>query len=169
MANLLLPEAGSNILKLAVFVLAIQALVGGGFLQGTQVLDEGSDLDVVEVLLVDEGGDDGLAAIPGDLEVGVLLVDVLCQEVDAHRVAVAAHEGDAGDVVAVFPDEGIDGIGIEGEADVFPEVMAMTPGTVTRAIRDVNCQCHFVGYLLKYYACVNVLQHRLIRQSVITA
>ena len=71
MANLFLPEAGSNILKLAILVLAIQALVGGWFLQGTQVPDERADLDVVEVLFVDGRGDDRLAAIPGDFELGV--------------------------------------------------------------------------------------------------
>ena len=96
-------------------------------------------------------------------------MDILSQEVDALGIVVASHEGDASDVIAIFFDEGIDGIGIKGEAYVLPEVMAMTPRTVTRAITDVNCQCHFVGYLLKYYACIDVLQHRLIRQSVITA
>ena len=35
----------------------------------------------------------------------------------------------------------------------------MTARTVTRAIRNVYCQCHFIGYLLKYNTCINVLKH----------
>lgn len=50
---LLLPKAGGDILKVAIGVLAVEALVGGGLLQGTKVLDEGTDLDIVEVVLVD--------------------------------------------------------------------------------------------------------------------
>ena len=157
MANLFLPKAGGNILKLALLIPAIQALVGCRTFQWPQMLDERADLDVVEVLFVDGRGDDRLAAIPGDFELGVLFVDVLRQQVDTLRIAVATHEGDTGNVVAVLFYEGIDGIGIERQANILPEIMAMTPGTVTRAIRDVNCQCHFVGYLLEYYARVDVL------------
>ena len=121
------------------------------------MLDEGTNLDIVEVLFVDSRGDNRLAAIPSNFELGVLFVDVLRQQIDTLRIAVATHEGDTGNVVAVLFYEGIDGIGIEGEANILPEIMAMTPRTVTRAIRDVNCQCHFVGYLLEYYARVDVL------------
>ena len=166
---LLSPETIGNVFKYPVDVTTIKTLVGGDRLQRTKMLDIGSHLDVVEVLLVDGGRDNGLAAVPCHLELGVLLVDILCQQVDALRVVVAAHEGEAGDVLAILIDEGIDGIGIQGEADVFPKVMAVTPRTVTRAIGNVNCQCHFVGYLLKYYASVDVLQHRLVCHSVVTA
>jgi hypothetical protein len=30
---------------------------------------------------------------------------------------------------------------------------------VTRAITDVNCQCHFVGYLLENDASIDVFKH----------
>ena len=73
------------------------------------MFDEGAYLDVVEIVFVDKGRDDGLAAVPGHLELGMLLVDVLCQNVHALGVAVAAHEGDAGDVVAELLDEGVEG------------------------------------------------------------
>ena len=155
--SLFLPESEGDVFEFAFVGAAVEALVGGWFLQGTQVPDERADLDVVEVLFVDGRGDDRLAAIPGDFELGVLFVDVLRQQIDTLRIAVATHEGDTGNVVAELFYEGIDGIGIERQANVFPEIMAMTPGTVTRAIRDVNCQCHFVGYLLEYYARVDVL------------
>ena len=155
----LFPEARGDVLEVALVGAAVEALVGGGFLQGAQVLDEGADLDVVEVILVDEGGDDGAAAIPGDAQLGVFLVDVLRQLVDTPWVVVAAHEGDAGEVGAVFPDKVVEGLGGQRQAHILPEVMAMTPRTVTRAIRDIDCQCHFVGYLLKYYSGIDVLQH----------
>ena len=166
---LFLPEAGSDVLELTLGVLTIEALVGGGLLQRTKVLDERTYLYIVEVLLIDGGRDDGLATIPSHLELGMLLVDILCQDVDTLGIAVAAHESNAGDILAILFDEGIDGIGVKGETYVLPKVMAMTPRTVTRAIRDVNCQCHFVGYLLKYYASVDVLQHRLVCQGIVAA
>ena len=59
------PKAGGDVLELTVAVVAVEALVGGGLLQGAEVLDEGADLDVVEVLLINGGRDDGTAAIPG--------------------------------------------------------------------------------------------------------
>ena len=51
--KLFLPEAGGDIFEIALGSLAIEALVGGGLLQGAEVADIGADLDVVEVLLVD--------------------------------------------------------------------------------------------------------------------
>ena len=60
------PEARGDVLELAVAVVAVETLVGGGLLQGAEVLDEGADLDVVEVLLINGGRDDGTAAVPGN-------------------------------------------------------------------------------------------------------
>jgi len=46
----------------------------------------------------------------------------------------------------------------------------MTTRTVTRAITDVNRQCHFVGYLLEYYSGIDVFQHDgLVCHSVVSA
>ena len=116
----LFPEARGDVLEVALVGAAVEALVGGGFLQGAQVLDERADLDVVEVILVDEGGDDGAAAIPGDAQLGVFLVDVLRQQVDTPWVVVAAHEGDAGKVGTVFSDKVVDGLGGQRQADILP-------------------------------------------------
>ena len=58
--------------------------------------------------------------------------------------------------------EAVDGLCVEGQSDILPEVVAVTTRAVTRAIRDINCQCHFVWYLLKYDACIDVLQHKAI-------
>lgn len=153
------PEAGGDVLKLATIVLAVEPLVGGSALQGSEVLEVWPYLDVVEVGLVDCRGDAHPSAVPRHLVLRVLLVDVLRQHVHPLGVAVAPHEGDARDVTPILTDKGIDGIGVQGQADVLPEIMAVTARTVTRAVRDVDGQCHLVGYLLKHDAGVNVFQH----------
>ena len=123
------------------------------------MLEIRSYLDIVEVGLVDSRCDAYTSAVPRHLILRVLLMDVLRQHVHTLGIAVASHEGDARDVTPILTDKGIDGIGVQGQTDVLPEIMAVTPWTVTRAIRDVDCQCHFVGYLLKHDAGVNVFQH----------
>ena len=40
------------------------------------MLDEGADLDIVEVVLVDKGRDNGSPAIPGNAQFGVFFVDI---------------------------------------------------------------------------------------------
>ena len=154
------PEAGGDVLELAVAVVTVEALVGGGLLQGAQMFNEGADLDVVEVFLVDGSGDDGTAAVPSYPQLRILLVDVLCQLVHTPGVAVTAHKGDTREVLAVFIYKVIDGIRVQRQTYVLPKIMAVTPRTMTRAIRNVNCQCHFVGYLLEYNVRVHIFQHR---------
>ena len=156
---LLSPEAGGDVLELASIVLAVEPLVGGGALQGAEVLEIWPYLDVVEIGLVDSRGDAHPSAVPRHLVLRVLLVDVLRQHVHPLGVAVAPHEGDTGDVSSVLIDKGIDGIGVQRQADVLPEIMAVTARTVTRATGDIDGQCHLVGYLLKHDAGVNVFQH----------
>ena len=79
---LFLPEAEGDVFEFAVVVLTVKALVGGRILQRAEMTDEGPYLDVIEVGAGDGGGDDGLATVPGDLELRMLLVDILGQEVD---------------------------------------------------------------------------------------
>jgi len=157
--NLFPPETGGDILKLASVVLTVEALVGGGLFQGAEMLEIGTHLDVVEVALVDCRRDAYTPAVPRHLVLRVLLMDVLRQHVHALGITITPHEGDAGDIAPVLVDKSIDGIGVQGQADVLPEIMAVTPRTVTRAIRDVDGQCHLVGYLLKHNAGINVFQH----------
>ena len=166
----LFPEAKCNVLEVAFIGAAIEALIGGGFLQGTQMFDEGPDLDVVKVLFVDEGGDNGAATVPCDAQLWIFLMDVLREMINAAGIVVATHEGNAGEVRAVFLHEVVDGCCGQWQADIFPEIVTVTPRTMTRAITDVNCQCHFVGYLLKYYSGIDVLQHSgLVCHGVVTA
>ena len=118
--------------------------------------DKGSDFDVVEVGGVDGCGNDGASAIPSHTELWILLVHVLRQQIDSFRISIAAHEGDAGDVATVLDNEIVECTGVEWQSDVFPEILAVASRTVTRAIRNVNCQCHFVRNLLKNNPSVDV-------------
>ena len=158
---LLSPKAKGDILELTIHAATIKPLVGGWHLQGTKMFDVRSHLDVIEVLLVDNRRNTDTSAIPCHMELGVILVDVLCQLVDSTRVGIATHKRDAGNVCAVLRHEIINGICRQGHTHVLPEIMAVTTRAVTRAIRDINCQCHFVGYLLKNNSSINVFQHGL--------
>ena len=108
----LAPEAVGDVFEGAVLTLAIEALVGGGRLQGAQMLDIRPYLEVVEIGLVDSRRDAEAPAIPRHLELGIGLVDVLCQLVDTYGVCIATHERQAGDVGAIALNESVDGIGI---------------------------------------------------------
>ena len=90
----------------------VQSLVGGRFTQRSEVPDIRSDLDVIEIRLVDERRDHSAPAVPRHLKLRVILVDTQRQLVHPLRVTVTTHEGNASDVVAVFLHEGIDGISV---------------------------------------------------------
>ena len=134
----LAPEAVGDVLEGAVLTLAVEALVGGGRLQRSQMLDVRTYLEVVEIGLVDSRRDAEAPAIPRHLELGIGLVDVLCQLVDTNGVCIAAHKGQAGDVGAIALDEGIDSIGIQRHADVVPEVAAVASWAVAWAVGDID-------------------------------
>ena len=157
----LLPEAAGDVFPRVVVGVAVEALVGGGFVEGTQVLEVRADLDVVEVVLVDLLGDAHPAAVPSHLEVGVLLVYVLCEAVDAPWLCVASHECDAGDVLAVLGHELVYGVGGEGHAHILPQILRVAAWASAGTARDVDGQGHFVGYFLEDDSCVDVLKHSL--------
>ena len=76
--ELLSPEAGGDVVHAAVGQDVVEALVGGGRLQRSQMLDVRTYLEVVEIGLVDSRRDAEAPAIPRHLELGIGLVDVLC-------------------------------------------------------------------------------------------
>ena len=51
--SLFLPESEGDVFEFALVGAAVEALVGRGVFQGTEVFDIRPDLDIVEVLLVD--------------------------------------------------------------------------------------------------------------------
>ena len=154
---MVLPESAGDVLPGVVVRVLVEALVGRGLVERTEMLEVGTELDVVEVVLVHLGGHPHPAAIPRDLQVGVFLVDVLCQTVDAPGLSISTHEGDAGDVLAVLLDEFVDGISGERHADVLPQILRVAAWAATGAARYVDGKGHLVRYLLKDNACVDVL------------
>ena len=155
--NLLIPESRGDVFKRIRFRLPIHLLVGRGRLQWSQMLDVRTDFQIVEVSLYNATWQTESAAIPSNLKLRMFLMDILRQQIDAFRIVVATHEGDAGNVAAILLYKGIDGFRIQRKPDVLPEIVTMTSRTVTRAITDVDCQCHFVRNFLKNNPCIYVL------------
>ena len=56
-------------------------------------------------------------------------------------------------------DECIDGIGVQRQADVLPQIVAVATGTAAGAVGDVDGQRDLVGDFLKNNSCVDVLEH----------
>ena len=158
-AILFSPETGSDVFKLPRVILSIETLVGRWLFEGAKMFEIRPYLDVVEVCLVDSRRDAYASTVPRHLVLRMLLVDILRQHIDPHWIVIATHKGNTGDVLTIFFHEGIQGLRIQRQPDVLPEIMAVATRTVTRAIRDVDGQCHFVGYLLKDNVRINVLQH----------
>ena len=121
--------------------------------------DVGADLDVVEISLADACRNPEPPAVPRHVVLRMVLVDIQRQLLHAHGVVVTAHHGDAGDVMAVALDEGVDGIGVQRQADVLPQIVAVATGTAAGTVGDVDGQRDLVGYFLKNNSSVDVLQH----------
>jgi len=153
------PESARDVFKETVGSLTIQPLVRCGAVQGTEVTDVGSDLDIIKILFPDADGNTQPSAVPRDMVLRMVLVDVLRQQLHANRVVVAAHHGDASDIMAIALDEGVDGISIQRQADVLPQIMAVAARTAAGAVGYIDGQRHLVGDLLKNNTGIDVLQH----------
>lgn len=84
-------------------------------------------------------------------------VDIGSKLAKIGRVGISTHETDAGNVAAEPGNELIQHFCRQWSTHILPKELAVTPGTVARAITDINCQCHLVGYFLENDACINVL------------
>ena len=153
------PEAIGDIFKLTIGGLAIETLIGGGTVQGSQMTDKRTDFDIVKVGLFDDRRHTQSATIPSHLELWIGLVDILRQQIDTLWVGIAAHKRDTGDIIAEALYEIIERFGIQRKANVFPEILAMAAWAAAWTATDIDGQGYFVGYLLKDNACVYVFQH----------
>jgi len=126
------PESAGDVFPGVIVRVLVEPLVGRGLVERTEVLEVGPDLDVVEVVLVHLEGDAHPAAVPRHLQVGIFLVDVLRQTIDAPRLSITAHEGNTGDVLAVLLDELVDGVCRERHADVLPQILRVATRAATR-------------------------------------
>ena len=121
--------------------------------------DVWSNLDVVEIILGDAGRDTQASAIPGNLEIRIFLVYLFSQQAYGFWIGIAAHIRQACDIIAVALNKVVDSLGVEWHANIVPKIMAVASRAATRAIGNINCQCHFIGYLLKNDSCINGFEH----------
>lgn len=147
---------------MAVGGLAVDTLVGGGPVQRAEMPQEGTDLNVVEVEPVDRGRQTDTAAVPSHMELRMLFVYILRQEVHPHRVGIASHQRDAGDVLAVLRHKIVDCIGVQRHTDVLPQVAAVAAGTTAGAVGYVDGQGHLIRNLLENDIGINVFQHNVV-------
>ena len=153
------PESVGDVLHCAIGRDAVEALVGGGALQRAEMAAIGADLDIVEIGYGDSCRYADAPAVPGHMELGILLMHILRQQVDALWVGITTHEGDAGDVAPILGDKIVQRISVKRHSDVPPQILTMTSRAMTRAIADVNGQCHLVGNLLKNNTGVHIFKH----------
>ena len=123
------------------------------------MLDERTYLNIVKIGLADAAGNADAPTIPSHLEHRIGFVNILCQLVDTLGISITTHKGNTGDVAAILLHKIINSIGIQGKPDVLPKVAAVAAWAATGTIRNINRQCHLVGYLLEYDACIDVFKH----------
>lgn len=110
----------------------IETLVGRATVERPEMLDVGSNLDVVEVVLVDSVIDAQPAAVPPYSHARMLLADVGGEVVDRLRLSVTAHQTDTRHESVVVSNQLVEGIGGERVAEVLGEIAAVASRTVAR-------------------------------------
>lgn len=121
--------------------------------------DVGTQFDVVELLFVEVVGEVLTAAIPCHFVTGVVEVDVCCESRHLVRRGIAAHEADAGDALALGGHHGVDGLGVEREAVVAPELRAVAAWAVAGAAGNIDGQGGLVWDFLEDDVGVEVFKH----------
>lgn len=121
--------------------------------------DVGTQFDVVELLFVEVVGEVLTAAVPCHFVTGVVEVDVCGEGCHLVRRGIAAHEADAGDALALGGHHGVDGLGVEREAGVAPELRAVAAGAATGAAGDIDGQGGLVWDFLEDNVGIEVFKH----------
>ncbi len=121
--------------------------------------DVGTQFDVVELLFVEVVGEVLTAAVPCHFVTGVVEVDVCCESRHLVRRGIAAHEADAGDALALGGHHGVDGLGVEREAVVAPELRAVAAWAVAGAAGNIDGQGGLVWDFLEDDVGVEVFKH----------
>lgn len=110
----------------------IESLIGRATVERPEMLDVGSNLDVVEVVLVDGVIDAQTAAVPPYSHPRMLLPNVGGEVVDRLRLSVTSHQTDTRHESVVVSNQLIEGIGGERVAEVLGEIAAVASRTVAR-------------------------------------
>ena len=155
-AMLLPPKAGSDVMQCAVDD-TVETLVGSAALQGAQMLEIGSQLDIVEVIETHLRREQRAAAPPSDVQLGIALAHPLCQTIDLLRLRVAAHETEAGNLLLLPRKHAIDGLAVEHFPTLAPKVRRVASRATAGTAREVDGQRHLVGQLLEHYVGINVV------------
>ena len=101
---LFFPKTACDVFKYAGCGLLVESLVGGLVFQTAKMSEIGTELEVIEIVLVEKMWEILLATVPSHLVRRVLPVKPYGQTFHFLRVVVATHEADAGDVAAELAD-----------------------------------------------------------------
>ena len=123
------------------------------------MLNVRTDLYIVEIALVNQTGDDGLATIPSHLILRMMAMHVLGKNIDVLRFCIPAHETNTGNTIPVIPDKSVKYHGRERLTYIAPQILGMTSRTATGTIGDINRECYLIGNLLKDNTSIDVFQH----------
>ena len=126
------------------------------------MLNVRTDLYIVEIALVNQTGDDGLATIPSHLILRMVAMHVLGKNIDVLRFCIPAHETNTGNTIPVIPDKSVKYHGRERLTNISPQILGMTSRTTAGTIGDINRECYLIGNLLKDNTSIDVLQHKAI-------
>lgn len=128
-------------------------------LQGTEVGDIGTYLNVVELLLVYVMGDVLPATVPSHFVAWITLMDVGGKGCHLVGCSVAAHKTDTGDTLSMLGHHAVYGLVVEWSACISPKIGAVASRTSTGAPCDVDGQRGLVWHLLKDDVGVEVFKH----------
>ncbi len=153
-------EASGEVGARAVGLQAVESLVGCGGAQAAQCRDVGPELHVVEGAGREVRRQLGAARVPCGAEAAAERACRCGQARHLGRVAVAAHQAEAGDRIAVAFEQFREDGGRERLADLLLQLGAVASRAAVGAARDVYGERHLVRNLLEYDVVVGVLQHR---------
>ena len=153
------PEARGDVFKLAISRLTVEALVGGAVFQSAEMTDVRANLDVVELFLVHISRHLCATSVPSHFIIRIMLVNVFGNLAHTIVLRIAAHKTDACYVATVTLHEPVDGVHGERFTNVIPQILAVTTGTTTRTIGDVDGKGHLVRNLLKDDVGIYIFKH----------
>lgn len=140
---------------------AVDALIGGGRREGTELGNVGAKFDVVQTFGKHVGcGHPSAAGIPASAELTTVMpTDVTAEGKHRLGVVVAALDAHAGYGTEVRGHEGVEAFVRKFLADVVAEELAVAPRTAVGAKRKVHGKRHLVGVFLEYDVVVIVFKH----------
>lgn len=144
---------------------AVHALVGLRRVESAAGGDVGTEFDVVHRRGVEPCGQGHASRVPGRLQTADA-AHVAGQTGHLRRVAVAAHEAEAGDLPAVAFDQQVYLRAVERTSRILPEVGAVAPLAAVGTPREIEGEGHLARNLLEYDVVTDVFKHFSLRRVV---